>query len=364
MATNREGGRPAVVPPAPLCFVPVTAKKKVDDGISPERARAVSLIGTLWVNYTVIHYWMSPTTSIPGVGVSDLQQAVRDAFKEWKGVGVGLEFVEVTKAADAEIRVSFEDGGSWSYVGTDNVNSSIVRFPSPTMNFGWNIMKGRSFDTALHEVGHCLGLSHEHQNPRSGLVWNEPAVYKYYSGPPNYWDAATIQYNILRPIPARDTVGSGHDKLSVMHYPIQAGLVSAPPDVRDFGIQRAGGLSVEDKKWATTVYPPAKAAAETRVPLRPFLSQKMDYQTGEQRDYELAVEGTRTYRIGTFGPVDSNLVLFELSASGVPRFVAGDEDSGEGRNASISTRLYSDRKYVLRCRMVYGARNIASVMFF
>ena len=27
-------------------------------------------------------------------------------------------------------------------------------------------------DTALHGIGHTLGLPHEHQNPNAGIVWD------------------------------------------------------------------------------------------------------------------------------------------------------------------------------------------------
>ena len=36
--------------------------------------------------------------------------------------------------------------------------------------------------TALHEIGHTLGMPHEHQNPFTGIVWDEPAVYAYFGG--------------------------------------------------------------------------------------------------------------------------------------------------------------------------------------
>ena len=60
------------------------------------------------------------------------------------------------------------------------------------MNFGW-------LDEAvvLHEFGHAIGLAHEHQNPDKGIKWNEDAVIRDLSGPPNNWDVATIRHNVL-----------------------------------------------------------------------------------------------------------------------------------------------------------------------
>jgi hypothetical protein len=42
-------------------------------------------------------------------------------------------------------------------------------------------------DTALHGIGHTLGLPHEHQNPNAGIVWDEKTVYTSLGGPPNSW---------------------------------------------------------------------------------------------------------------------------------------------------------------------------------
>ena len=41
-----------------------------------------------------------------------------------------------------------------------------------TMNFGWALTTAYGHDTALHEIGHTLGLEHEHQNPNAGISWN------------------------------------------------------------------------------------------------------------------------------------------------------------------------------------------------
>ncbi len=40
--------------------------------------------------------------------------------------------------------------------------------------------------------------------------------------------------------------------------------------------------------------------------------------------------------------------------NGALRYKAGDDDSGEDRNACIRARLYQGRKYVLRVRLYYA----------
>jgi len=110
-----------------------------------------------------------------------------------------LAFNEVKTTAEAEIRIGFQLGSSWSYVGRDAIDL-VSDFNERTMNFGWDLTTDYERDTALHEIGHALGFPHEHQNPNAGIIWNEKAVYSYFSGPPNFWRRDNIYHNIIRKI--------------------------------------------------------------------------------------------------------------------------------------------------------------------
>jgi hypothetical protein len=50
------------------------------------------------------------------------------------------------------------------------------------------------------------------------------------------------------------------------------------------------------------------------------------------------------------------LVLFE-DINGVPRYLSGDDDSGEERNAIIVYRLFSGRNYMVRLRIYYPGQS-------
>src|SRR5204863_6882796 len=93
------------------------------------------------------------------------------------------------------------DPGSWSAVGNDCLNTQYFPAHQPTMNYGWlrDNTSDREYErVAVHEFGHALGCVHEHQSPKARLKWNKAAVYQQFSGPPNYWSKADIDFNILQ----------------------------------------------------------------------------------------------------------------------------------------------------------------------
>jgi hypothetical protein len=66
-----------------------------------------------------------------------------------------------------DIRVGFDKGGFWSYIGTDARNVPQDR---PTVNLEGIVERfdPRANRVVLHQFGHVLGLLHEEQNPQAG----------------------------------------------------------------------------------------------------------------------------------------------------------------------------------------------------
>jgi hypothetical protein len=329
------------------CSLPPVPPRELTPGTDPARFEAIVVNETKWVNHTVLHYYFFDRETdgervFQADGTSQWrpwttdkahQDVVRDAFDQWKALGIGLEFVEVASREEAEIRIGFMEGdGSWSYLGRQVLDRGVNE---RTMNFGWDLLRSpREADTARHEIGHTLGLPHEHQNPNAGIVWDEEKVFANLGGPPNHWSRDKTQWNILRKIEPDTVQGSNWDPDSIMHYPFPA-----------------GGLSARDLAWVRAFYPDDD---DTGLPeLLPFQSRELAILPGQQRDFVIRPTATRKYTLQTFGESDAVMVLFER-ADGQLRFQAGDDDSGEDRNATLQLKLFQGRGYVLRIRLSFS----------
>jgi len=357
----------------PNCGLKPQPAPQLRSDLGFDRARAIIMGRNKWVNGTVLHYYFfdRPTDGeqvlladgssrfVSWVGAETQREVVRRAFETWKDLDIGLDFREVDDRSEAEIRIGFmtDFDGSWSYVGRDVLRQGAN---SRTMNFGWDLTgDDYGMTTALHEIGHTLGMPHEHQNPFAGIVWNERAVYDYFAGPPNSWDRETTFHNVLRKLNAAEVLGSTWDPDSVMQYAFPPGLITEPAQYHQ-GLRPPGTLSPVDAQYIRTWYPPMTPSQPT---LQPFESAAMDLGPGEQADFVLRPPATREYQIGTFGASDTVLVLFEQVEDEL-RYVAGDDDSGEERNARIETKLFHGRSYVARVRCYYSWQSARTALMY
>ena len=334
------------------CAQPIQIPRVFDASVPAGRASAIIAFGKKWVNGTQLTYYCFRTgDAVPASwrgNAADIAE-VDNAFKVWAALGLGISFREVNSPQDAQVRIGFNpSAGSWSYVGRDVLT---IRDPMAcTMNFGWALNTAYGRDTALHEIGHTLGLEHEHQNPNAGITWNRNAVLDYFRGAPNNWGDAQIEWNILRKIPLSEVKGTNWDPDSVMEYQFGPGLIDAPATFKDSGLFPKGGLSADDKRWAVESYP---APAKLKMPvLQVGLSQLLQLRAGETRVFALSPPRTRTYNIGTFGTSDTVLVLFEVTDQGNVQ-IAGNDDSGTDLNAKVAMRLQKGRNYQVGVRMYH-----------
>lgn len=356
MSTSKKPSKPSTEKgakdhPHYCSMIPIPART-FDSEVSPNRERMILMSNKKWVNGTKLKYYFfnGPTDGSPSSwkGTTAQKNTVKQAFKVWKDIGIGLEFEETTNRNEAQVRIGFKRGdGAWSYVGRDIID--IASSPNErTMNFDWDI--SNDLDTALHEIGHTLGAPHEHQNPNAGIVWDEEAVYDALAAPPNGWDRETTYYNIIRKLPANEVEGSTHDPNSIMHYPFEAGLILSPAAYRN-GINPPGGLSNKDIEYMKKFYPALKPA--DILELKVAESKPFNVKAGEQLNFSFKPTSSRRYTIETFGRMDTVMVLYEKSGS-QDIYLAGDDDSGTGLNSKIQLRLIAGREYIIRVRLYYA----------
>jgi hypothetical protein len=170
------------------------------------------------------------------------QEAVKKVVRERIIPLVDLDIDFVNSPDEANIRISFDpNGGAWSLVGTDN----LEEIESPTMNFGW-----LDAPTIMHEMGHMLGMIHEHQNPQGqSIEWDNEKVYEW-AKQTQGWDKQTTQQNIIDKYDISSINGSSFDPQSIMLYFFPAELTT-----NNVGTEQNVKLSGLDVDWIYHMYP-------------------------------------------------------------------------------------------------------------
>lgn len=272
-------------------------------------------------------------------GDSEVQGRVEELAHTWSQFA-NLTF-EFGNASGADIRISFEQEGSWSYLGTDALT---IPKDEPTMNYGWldpDTPQEEYDRVVVHEFGHALGAIHEHQNPDADIPWDKEAVYRYYAGPPNNWSKEDVDHNLFERYSRTVTNFSDYDPHSIMHYPI--------PDehtLGDFSVGWNTEPSDIDKSFMQQMYPSSRRGpVRVEVGSGPVEEEIKSHQ--EQDVFTFAVSTTGEHVIETSG--DTDVVMSLMGPDSETRVVGEDDDSGADSNARISARL-TPGTYFVRVR--------------
>ncbi len=293
------------------------------------RSRAIAIPSNLWPNGSRLR--------IRFVGGSAQHQSlVKQHAAQWtQHANLTLDFGD---APDADIRVAFADDGAWSYIGTD---AKGIPLHEPTLNLGW-------VDEAviLHEFGHAIGLAHEHQHPELTFQWNEAAVIRDLSGPPNNWDEATIRHNVFEKYRHDQVNGTEFDPSSIMLY-------AFPPEwtIPPTGTTENTKLSTMDKLFVAgaKMYPGrGTTPKEVELPVGEIKATAASIgQAGEEDLFTFTARSAGRYTIETEGETDLMMKLYGPDSR--TRLVAQDDDSGQGFNPQIVANLAPGR-YLIQVR--------------
>lgn len=202
--------------------------------------RAIGSSAKFWTNGQTIRIKMIG-------GSSYVRSKVQQYASQWL-IYANLNFSWVA-SGNADIRITFTPGGSWSYVGKDALG---VPQADPTMNYGWfndNTADIEFRRTTLHEFGHALGLVHEHQHPFNGIPWDIPAVYAYYlqtSG----WNQSDVNSNVLSVYGTNGMSYTSFDPSSIMEYAVPNSIT-----IGNYEIGWNTELSAVDKSFIRGKYP-------------------------------------------------------------------------------------------------------------
>jgi hypothetical protein len=313
---------------------PVFNPRTIPPGVIPDLSRVylAGITGKLWQPGRILRVRFLD-------GDPEVQARIPAFARLWSDTAnIGFEFGD---ELEAEIRISFQNQGSWSYIGTDAL---VIPANQPTMNFGW---LNRATDNeeyarvVTHEFGHALGCIHEHQNPAADIPWNREVVYRYYQGPPNFWNREQVDLNLFTRYAADITQFSEFDPASIMLYPIPNEFT-----VGDFEVGWNSTLSPTDLTYISTLYPAERAATILlRVDAPPVDAYIGAH--GQVDAYSFTLDQPATVRLETAGSTD---VIMSLADQANPtRTLAMDDDSGSGRNARIVTAL-RPATYLVRIR--------------
>lgn len=332
-----------------LCCSPKSPVRDHDSQLNsllPERANLIRRVRNNWINGTKITWCMKKTNA------ADANSVIK-AVAEWQNVAQGLTLEKIDDWNSAMIRIAFPyQGSSYSYVGTDNL---LVPAPEPTMVFGWSLADNWGRQTARHEWGHALGFYHEHQNPFSGIVWDEKEVLRVFSGPPNNWNEQQIRQNVLTPMPKDYVEGSNWDSDSVMHYPFDPLLIKYPPFYSKNGLYpQTDGLSKTDIEKAKAFYPSLDGGIkEDPVEIKELKKgvplNLSDAEAGKEYHFKFLANKGECISVEMTGNVDTVLVLKDENGNQIK----ADDDTGFSRNAKVTQWSRSAREHLVDLRIVW-----------
>jgi len=233
----------------PINHAPVAAFRRVMPGQALDRASLSILTNRKWKTNGV---------RLTVAFMDNPEKALKDRIISHMNAWAKTANVHFTETADhAQVRIARQDGdegGYWSYLGTD-----ILHIPrdQQTMNlegFTMDLPESEFVRVVRHETGHTLGFPHEHMRRELVAKIDREAAIQFYMATQG-WSREEVIAQVLTPIEDGSILGTPHaDSTSIMCYQV-------PGSITKDGKPIVGGSDIDkqDYAFAASCYPKPKA---------------------------------------------------------------------------------------------------------
>jgi len=187
-------------------------------------------------------------------GPLSLREEVESYIREWE-LYTSLDFRwDIPADGPAQVRISLTGapGQFWSYIGAQ---AERVGANSPTMHLGLESVEDpkERRRLVLHEMGHTLGLIHEHQTENVPFEFTRKPdgdlkIYDYFAKHFG-WSRSMVDRNILE-VYSEGVSNSEFDNESIMLYWFPPGTVKPPR----YSNKVNDDLSDNDREFVSAIY--------------------------------------------------------------------------------------------------------------
>lgn len=186
------------------------------------------------------------TVSFLDGGPSDLRRRIIQHMNAWNQTA-GISFVETRGVGN--VRISRNQAGFWSYLGTD-----IMHIPSnrPTLNLQGFTMNtdDREFHRVVrHEAGHTLGFPHEHMREELVALIDPEKAYDFFLRTQG-WTREMVDEQVLTPLSQTSIIGTPPDQDSIMCYQLPGSITKDGEPIRG-----GSDINATDYAFAGRIYP-------------------------------------------------------------------------------------------------------------